>query len=126
VLVVEDDAAIRELMRRILEKEGWHVTEAHNGQVALERLAEQIPDLILLDLMMPEVDGFQMLSIKRTTPEWEHVPVVVVTAKELSGEDRQQLNGSVEQVLQKGAYSREDLLCEVRDLVVAHTRQRTL
>lgn len=125
MLLVEDDAPTRELMRRILEKEGWQVSEADNGQIGLEQIARQPPDLILLDLMMPDVDGFQMLAGMRAEPAWETIPVVVVTAKELSVEDRQYLNGSVEQVLQKGAYSREELLFEVRDLVIAHTRQRS-
>jgi hypothetical protein len=123
VLVVEDDSPTRELLRRTMEKEGWIVWEAANGRAALEHIAAQVPDLVLLDLMMPEVNGFQVLSTLRTTPAWEAIPVVVLTAKELTPEDRQQLNGSVKQTLQKGAYSREELLHEVRDLVLAHLGQ---
>ena len=124
LLVVEDDASLREMLRRRLEKEGWTVIEAENGRVALERMTERQPDLILLDLMMPEMDGFQFLDEIRKHDDWRSIPVIVVTAKELTPEDRQRLNGSVEKILQKGAYSREDLIREVRDLVTASIHPR--
>ena len=119
VLVVEDDPVMREMLQRRLEKEGWKVIEAENGRVALERMAERQPDLILLDLMMPEMDGFQFLDEIRKREDWHSIPIIVITAKELSAEDRQRLNGSVEKILQKGAYSREELIHEVRDMVTA-------
>jgi CheY-like chemotaxis protein len=119
VLVVEDDAQIREMLRRILAKEGWLVSEAEHGRVALERVAENRPELILLDLMMPEMDGFQFIEELRKQEAWRSIPIIVVTAKDLSEEDRLRLNGYVEKILQKGAYSREALLAEVRDLVAS-------
>ncbi len=119
VLIVEDDAATRELLRRTLEHEGWTVSEAENGRVGLARVAERRPELILLDLMMPEMDGFAFVLELRKTEVWRSIPVVVVTAKDLTDEDRLRLNGYVEKILQKGAYSREALLAEVRDLVAA-------
>ena len=119
VLVVEDDPVMREMLQRRLEREGWKVIEAENGRVALERMAERQPDLILLDLMMPEMDGFQFLDEIRKREDWHSIPIIVITAKELSAEDRQRLNGSVEKILQKGAYSREELIHEVRDMVTA-------
>lgn len=109
-------------MRRMLEKEGWRVAEAENGYAGLERVAEKLPDLILLDLMMPEMDGFQFLEELRKHEEWRSIPVVVVTAKDLTEEDRLRLNGSVQTILKKGAYGRDGLLNEVRDLVAACTR----
>jgi PAS domain S-box-containing protein len=117
VLVVEDDAVIREMLRRMLEKEGWLVSEAEHGRVALARVAESRPDLILLDLIMPEMDGFQFIEELRQQEAWRAIPIIVITAKDLTAEDRLRLNGYVEQILQKGAYSREALLAEVRDLV---------
>jgi CheY-like chemotaxis protein len=117
VLVVEDDATTREMLRRMLEKEGWAVTEAKNGRFALECVAEQRPALILLDLMMPEMDGFQFAEALGKLEAWRSIPIVVVTAKDLTAEDRVRLNGYVEQILQKGAYGREALLAEVRELV---------
>src|SRR3989442_9094060 len=116
---------MREMLHRRLEKEGWKVIEAENGRVALERMAERQPDLILLDLMMPEMDGFQFLDEVRKHEEWRPIPVIVITAKELTPEDHQKLNGSVEKILQKGAYSREDLIREVRDLVTASLRSKS-
>jgi CheY-like chemotaxis protein len=122
VLVVEDDADTRDMLRRLLTRENWAVTEATNGRVALERMAESQPELILLDLMMPEMDGFGFLEALRQQDAWRSIPVVVVTAKDLTPEDRQRLNGYVEQILQKGAYSREELLHEIYHLVAACVR----
>lgn len=119
VLLVEDDEVAREMMRRMLEKAGWSVAEAENGRVALERVAECRPELILLDLMMPEMDGFQFIAELRQRPEAQKIPIVVITAMTLTETERQRLNGSVIQVLQKGAYSREELLEHVRSLVAA-------
>lgn len=119
VLLVEDDEVAREMMRRMLEKAGWSVAEAENGRVALERVAECRPELILLDLMMPEMDGFQFIAELRQRPEAQKIPIVVITAMSLTEAERQRLNGSVVQVLQKGAYSREELLEQVRSLVAA-------
>jgi CheY-like chemotaxis protein len=83
----------------------------------LERIVEHRPVLILLDLMMPEMDGFEFVTELRQHEEWQTIPIVIVTAKDLTPEDRLRLNGSVERILQKGAYRREELLQEVRDLV---------
>ena len=119
ILVVDDDAALRRLIRRILEKEGYAVAEAENGRAALERVGEISPGAILLDLMMPGMDGFEFVAEFRKHDAWRGIPIIVVTAKELSVEDRQRLNGYVAKILEKGAYSRDALLREVRDLVVA-------
>jgi PAS domain S-box-containing protein len=126
-LVVEDDRATREMFRRILERDGWAVAEAGNGREALDSVAAQRPSLIVLDLMMPEVDGFEFLTELHRHPEWQSIPVVVVTAKDLTPEDRLFLNGSMllsghpRRVLQKGRFSREELLRQVRDLVAPRT-----
>jgi signal transduction histidine kinase/CheY-like chemotaxis protein len=117
VLIVEDDAATRELLRRMLEKEGWAVIEAEHGRAALERVVESQPALVLLDLIMPEMDGFEFVAELRKHAEWQTLPVIVITAKDLTHEDRLHLNGYVEKILQKGAYSREELLMQVRHLV---------
>lgn len=122
VLVVEDDPATREMFRRMLTKAGWSVVEATNGRHALEQLKSTRPHLVLLDLMMPEMDGFQFMSHLRQQPEWESLPVIVVTAMELSPSDQQYLNRYVEQILQKGAAHRDDLLREVRDLILSRVQ----
>ncbi|HEY9665996.1 MAG TPA: response regulator, partial [Coleofasciculaceae cyanobacterium] len=122
ILLVEDDAAIREMMRRTLEKEGWTVTEAENGLIALELIEDNRPELILLDLMMPKMDGFAFVNELQKNPSWRSIPVVVLTAKDLTAEDHLQLNGYVENILEKGAYSCEELLSLVRDLVANSVR----
>jgi CheY-like chemotaxis protein/anti-sigma regulatory factor (Ser/Thr protein kinase) len=124
VLVVDDDAGIRQLLRRILEEEGYAVVEADNGRVALERLGERVPGAILLDLMMPEMDGFEFLDALHRREAWRHIPVIIVTAKDLTSEEHDRLNGSVVRILQKGAYAQEELLAEVRALVAASIGRR--
>jgi len=124
VLVVEDDARMRKMLRTRLEKQGWTVIESENGRVALERMADGQPDLILLDLMMPEMDGFQFVEQVRTREGWRSIPIIVITAKDLNEEDRQRLNGYVEGILQKGTYKPEELLREVRDAVQARVQSR--
>lgn len=125
ILVVDDEAANREMMRRMLEKEGWTVMEAENGRIALERIADNRPELILLDLMMPQMDGFAFVNELQQHKLWRSIPVVVLTAKDITPEDRQRLNGYVENILQKGAYSCEELLDQVRNLVTTYVRQET-
>ena len=122
ILLVEDNYPTRELMRRTLEKNGWEVTEAVNGRNALEAMHIQSPDLILLDLMMPEMDGFQFVSEIRQYSDWCRIPIIVVTAKELTVDERMKLNGHVEKVLQKGEYDRNGLLHQISDLVNAHVQ----
>ncbi len=117
VLVVEDDPAARDMLRRNLEKDGWAVQTAENGRVGLERVAAQTPAIILLDLMMPEMDGFQFVEALRQRSEWHSIPVAVITAKDLTVEDRLRLSGYVKKILEKNADSREVLLAKVRELV---------
>ena len=114
VLVVEDDVDTRDMLGRILSGAGWLVSEASNGREALEAMAREKPDLILLDLMMPVMNGFDFLVEMRASPKWLDVPVIVATAKDLTEEEREQLNGSVTQVLAKGAYTRDQLVEAVR------------
>jgi signal transduction histidine kinase/DNA-binding response OmpR family regulator len=119
VLIVEDEPAIRQMVRRLLEKEGWKVHEAENGQAGLQAVKENAPAIILLDLMMPVMNGFDFLRELRKNQNWRTIPVIILTAKDLTVEERAQLKGNVELVFQKGDYSRERLLEEVRELVKA-------
>lgn len=118
VLVVEDEDDIRTLLARSLKKEGWSVSTAENGVKALEAVAKNRPELILLDLMMPEMDGFQFLVELRGNPLWRGIPVVVLTAMDLAANDHERLTGYVERVLYKGSYDRETLLAHVRQAVI--------
>ena len=117
VLVVDDDWKTRDMLHRTLAKEGWTVAEASNGREAISLLERGRPVLVLLDLMMPEMDGFEVLERMRRDESWRDIPVVVVTAKDLTRAEVDQLNGHVVKVLQKGAYRRKDLLTEVHDMV---------
>src|SRR6266487_4935595 len=126
ILIVEDDTALRELLRCTLEQDGWPVTGAENGQVALAQVTRCHPALILLDLMLPEMDGVEFIHELRATPAGRSIPIIIITASDLTSAEREHLNGSVEQILQKGLYSREDLLREVRDRVVTCMRPEVL
>ncbi len=120
ILVVEDDPVVRELICRAVLREGLEAEEAPNGRVALERVRARLPALVLLDLMMPEVDGFEFLHALRQREEWRAIPVVVVTAKELTAEERALLAGRSERILHKGGRGSEELLGEVRRLLREH------
>jgi CheY-like chemotaxis protein len=119
LLLVEDDETTRRVTQHALERDGWSVTQAENGRVALARMAENRPDAILLDLMMPEMDGFELLAELRRHASWRDIPVLVLTAMDLTEEDRRRLNGEVERVMQKGAYDRDELLREVGRVLAA-------
>ena len=121
VLVVDDDATTREVLRRFLSGEGWIVDEARDGKEALKAIANEPADLILLDLMMPEMDGFEFLDeLRDRYPEGGMPPVVVVTAAELTAEDRERLNGAVERVVRKAGLDRDELLAQLRVLLARH------
>jgi signal transduction histidine kinase/DNA-binding response OmpR family regulator len=118
VLVVDDEPDTREMLRRVLEKAGWVVDEAENGRVALDRVRASMPAVILLDLMMPEMDGFAFTEeFRRSSPEALAVPIVVLTAKDLNEDDLARLRGSVAAVLQKGDHSNDEVLAEIRRLL---------
>ncbi|MEJ2548074.1 MAG: response regulator, partial [Gemmatimonadota bacterium] len=117
VLIVEDDPGTRESLRRTFEREGWAAHTAEHGRAALERLDGLRPTLILLDLMMPEMDGFEFLESLRALPGGAEIPVVVLTAMDLSAEDRARLNGGVERVVSKGGEPADGLVTELRRLV---------
>ena len=124
VLIVEDEDATRDIIRRLLKKEKWKVIEAENGRAALRQLAKNQPELILLDLMMPEMDGFELIAEIRKNPKWRAIPIVVITAMDLTQAEQERLQGYVQRILQKGAYSREQLLQEVHDLVLAYVPKK--
>jgi CheY-like chemotaxis protein len=120
VLIIDDDADSRSLARSFLERRGWEVREAVDGREGLRRLAEARPDLVLLDLIMPGMDGFDFMEEVRKHPEWSKLPVVVLTAKNLTAEERQRLNGCVHRVMRKGAGSREGLLQAIHNAIATH------
>jgi adenylate cyclase len=110
VLLVDDDAVARELTCVMLEKEEVDVVQAADGQQALALLEQVLPQIILLDLMMPVMDGFEFIEELKTRPEWQSIPVVVITAKDLTDADHERLNGKVRSVIGKGNYTESDLM----------------
>ena len=115
VLVVDDEADMRHLIRQTLERHGWSVCEAANGAEGLDRVTHSIPRAILLDLSMPIMDGFEFLRALRARPGCEAVPVVVLTALDLTAEDRRRLRGA-NQVLNKGSTPMSQLVEKLRQL----------
>ena len=124
VLIVEDDPNTREVVRRMLEKEKWRVIEAENGNIGLAKLEEMTPELILLDLMMPEMDGFEFVSKIQRDQRWENIPIIVVTAKTLSKDELARLQGRVEDVLHKGGRTIDSLLAEVSNKIQLYAMPR--
>lgn len=121
LLVVEDEPANADLLRRMLEKRGWYVDHAANGLEALALVASRRPRLILLDLMMPEMDGMAFLEELRRNPLADNIPVLVVTAKTLSSEDRARLHGRVSEVLAKGTFTADSLTAQINAILGSRT-----
>ena len=88
----------------------YRVTEADGGQAGIDLVHQRIPDIVILDLMMPEVDGFAVLEDLKREPDTRNIPVIVITAKELTEEEHRQLSGQVEVLLRKGLFTEQELL----------------
>jgi CheY-like chemotaxis protein len=111
VVVIEDNEAAARLMRRILEaRSDCQVKIASNGASGIELIRSFRPDLIITDLMMPDVDGFTVINTMKTDPAFNHIPIVVVTAKELTVREREYLDSQVDLLLQKGSTIDEDFI----------------
>jgi len=118
VLIVDDTEQARRLIRRILQSQGnYTIFEAANGRQAIEQARKEIPDVIILDLMMPEIDGFQVLDALKADIQTAPVPVIVVTAKELTPDEQKRLSGQIHSLMQKGEFMDDELLEEVRTLL---------
>ena len=125
VLVIDDDDLMRGGVCQSLRRDGWEVSEAANGRLGIDSLVQSRPDAIMLDLMMPEMDGFEFLVEMRSKPEWRDIPVLVVTAKDLTAEERARLNGHVERVMDKGSAELAELLGEIGQVLeISITRRR--
>lgn len=123
VLIVDDDPGILDMHRRMVEQAGKHVITARNGREALEKIAEELPDLILLDLIMPEMDGFAVLDALHGKEFTRNIPVVILTARLLSDADIERCNCGVASILSKGVFSTEETLGHIE---AALARQSSL
>jgi threonine synthase len=118
VAIVDDHPDARRLIRRILQSQGdYKIYEAENGREAIVLAERELPDLIILDLMMPEVDGFGVLDALKANPQTAQIPVVVVTAKELTPAEKQRLQGQIHSLMQKGEFMNDELMDEVRAML---------
>jgi threonine synthase len=118
VVVVDDTSEARRLIRRILQSQGdFEISEATNGRDAIELVTRERPDLVILDLMMPEVDGFAVLDALRSRPETANIPVIVATAKELTVDEKSRLQGQIQSLMLKGDFLNDEFLDEVRSLI---------
>lgn len=118
VAIVDDTPDARRLIRRILQSQGeYTIFEATNGREALELVDREHPDLLILDLMMPEVDGFAVLDALKNNPETAHIPVIVSTAKELTKDEKNLLQGQIQALMQKGDFMSDEFLEEVKSLI---------
>ncbi len=114
---MDDDADARKLARLVLENEGYSVIEAENGYLGLMRVAERIPSVILLDLLMPNMNGHEFLNELELNDSWHDIPVIALTAMELDESEARSLEDRVEMIIQKGAYSIDQVLNAVRDIL---------
>lgn len=118
VVIVDDSPESRRLIRRILQSQGnFEIMEASDGKSGLETIQRELPDLIILDLMMPEVDGFAVLDALKAKPETAEIPVIVASAKELTPEEKSRLAGQIQALMQKGDFLNDEFLTEVKSLL---------
>ncbi|OYV73300.1 MAG: hypothetical protein B7Z70_13505, partial [Acidithiobacillus ferrivorans] len=124
ILVVDDDARAVEIINRQLSNGGYEVISAYGGRDAVTMAEHLHPDLILLDLMMPEFNGFDVVDALQKNPSMAAIPVLVLTAKIITPEDRRRLNGHILKIMEKAGFRRDQFLGEVhRALSTAHSRQ---
>ena len=118
VAIVDDTADSRRLIRRILQSQGdFKIFEAASGKEGLEMISREHPDLLILDLMMPEMDGFAVLDALKSNPDTAQIPVIVSTAKELTPEEKNRLQGQIQVLMQKGDFMSDEFLEEVKALI---------
>ncbi len=118
IAIVEDTAEARRLIRRILQSQGsFTILEASNGREGLDLIQRELPDLVILDLMMPEMDGFTVIEALRAKPETATIPVIVATAKELTTDEKSRLSGQIQSLMQKGDFLNDEFLEEVKALI---------
>lgn len=117
VLIVDDDESSKLLVKTIFERGGWRATTASDGAEALAAVEREEPTLILLDLMMPIMDGFEFTTTLRRNPRYTRIPIIVLTAKDITTEDRARLDGRVKRMFSKGSITAQDLMKELRQVV---------
>lgn len=121
ILVIDDDSATRIILRKMLVKDGWRVDEAENGKVAFDRIKKEKPELILLDLLMPVMDGFKFLKVIKAEHSLIDIPIIVITSKDLTADDYSYLTANVDRVIQKGDYTRKEIINRI-DIAIKESK----
>ncbi|GEM_PF-960112 len=124
VLIVDDDPSARDLMSKVVEKAGWNYIVAVNGREGLDILKKITPSIILLDLLMPEMDGFAVINELQKNEQWRKIPVIVVTAKELNADERTMLSKYTQSLLQKGTFTHKNLTGLIHDQIKQLTTKK--
>jgi len=124
VLIVDDEPSAVDLIMQLLEEEGYGIRGVNSGEEALRSLEEELPDVILLDLLMPGMDGFEVIQRIKEKSEWRDIPIVVVTAKDLTEKDIAFLRERVDKIIRKSGLDREKLVGEVQQLLREHGGSR--
>ncbi len=118
IAIVDDEPQVRRLIRRILQSQGnYTLFEAVDGKSAIDLILRERPNLVILDLMMPEVDGFTVMETMQAHKETSDIPIIVITAKELTGAEKERLKGHIQSLMQKGNFLSDELLDEVKTLI---------
>ena len=117
LLVIDDDSAVTDLLSLLLRSHGFEVGATNNSTEGLSMIRDDSPDVVILDLMMPEVDGFAVLDSLRSQPETANIPVIVATAKELTVDEKSRLQGQIQSLMLKGDFLNDEFLEEVRSLI---------
>jgi CheY-like chemotaxis protein len=117
ILLIDDDPLAVETLAGMLEPEGFNISRAYSGRQGLDMAFEQLPDLIVVDLLMPDVSGFEVVRRLKEHPRLQDTPLFVVTVKDLTRDDEQRLNSLASAVMQKGAFIRDEFVQEVRKLI---------
>lgn len=120
VLCIDDNQEVLELLSSILDAEGYNVITANSGKDGVEKTLSYRPDLIILDLMMPDIDGFEVTQKIKNNPSTKDIPILILTAKDLTVEDKLRLAGKIENYLRKKHFTKEDLLMHIRDLEITY------
>jgi DNA-binding response OmpR family regulator len=116
-LIIDDDPLAVETLARMLEPEGFTISKAYGGQQGLDLAFEQLPDVIVVDLLMPDVSGFEFVQRLKEHEQTSTTPVFVVTVKDLTTEDVERLNAVASAVMQKGAFVRDEFVQQVKSLI---------
>ena len=126
ILAVDDEPQVLALMGDILEKEGFSVIKASDGKTAVKMIVEQHPDLVILDLMMPGMSGFDVCDRLKEYHEAKDIPIIIFTAKEITAEDKERLGTGIKKIIKKASFSKEDLLSEIRLLELFYPERANL